>query len=46
MSSWLMKVLLAQYALLAIVSLVEHRGWQGCYWLGAGLITVALLGMR
>ena len=46
MSLWLMRILLAQYLLLAVISVWETRLWQGCYWVGAGLITVALLGMR
>ena len=46
MSLWLMRILLAQYLLLAVISVWETRWWQGCYWVGAGLITVALLGMR
>ena len=46
MSVWLMRLLLAQYVILAGVSLVEQRGWQACYWLGAAVLTVGVLGMR
>lgn len=47
MSAWMMKALLVQYLALAICCFWERTPWPGCYWLGASLITWAILnGMR
>ena len=46
MSLVLMRCLLVQYLLLAAVSWWEGRGWQACYWAGATILTLGVLGMR
>ncbi len=46
-STWLMKLLLAQYILIATFSLIDGKPAQALYWLGAGTITISLLwGMK
>lgn len=46
MSLWLMRLLLGQYVILTVVSVMEQRLWQACYWAGAAVLTVGVLGMR
>lgn len=45
-STWMLWALLAQYGGLLVFCWVDGYPWQSVYWLGAGLITVSLLGMR
>ena len=44
---WFLKALLVQYGVASLVYLlIDHAPWKALYWLGAGLITVAVLRMR
>ena len=45
-SLWMLWALLVQYLGLMVFCWVDGYPWQSVYWLGAGLITVAWLGMR
>lgn len=44
-SVWLMRILLVEYVIIAIFSLVDGKPWQAGYWLGATIITASVLGM-
>ncbi len=41
----LMKVLIAEYILLALVALIERYGWLAFYWMCAAGLTFALTRM-
>lgn len=43
LSTWMMVALIAFYALVSLVSGIEGN-WPRClYWIGAGLITIAVI---
>jgi len=44
-STKLMIFLLLVYAAILVASLVERHWWRACYWLGAIVIMISVLGM-
>ena len=47
MSNWLIKFLLVQYIVIAMVCVYEHNWARVLYWIGAGILNYSiLLGMR
>ena len=47
MSNWLIKFLLVQYVIIALVCVYEHNWAKVLYWIGAGIIQVGILwGMK
>ena len=45
MSTWTMYALLVFYAAILIASLAERNWWRAIYFLGAIVISIAVLGM-
>ena len=44
-STWTMYVLLVFYAIIFVAALVERNCWRALYFLGAIVISIAVLGM-
>ena len=44
-STWIMLLLIAEYAAITVSAACERNWWRALYYLAAGLITISVLGM-